>query len=291
MMNEQPAADARSIPCREAALAAADFAAQVFLAPELPELETKARALVPHLLECLCADESEVAAALRAKLAAFDCTALEADALTVRREHAKLFLGVGESTIPLSISVWTSEKGLLRQEASETCRKAYADAGIALDDDAPYDPDHVGTAFAFLSLLEMRAEAAREAAAEGEEPEDAHQDAETVDPTVFYRTVASRDSRANPRAHRCAFLPSGCVALRHARRGARLRLTKRSEAARGAQDACCLIAPPFSQSRLVEKTSRLFPARQNDFLLTRKLRLNLIEFGRCHRHRSPSKSE
>ena len=195
MMNEQSVADRRSIPCREAALAAADFAAQVFLAPELPELETKVRALVPHLLECFSADESEGASALRAKLAAFDCTALEADALTVRREHAKLFLGVGESTIPLSISVWTSEKGLLRQAASEPCRKAYADAGIALDDDAPYDPDHVGTAFAFLSLLEMRAEAAREAAAEGEEPEEADQDAETVDPTVFYRTVVAPSLR------------------------------------------------------------------------------------------------
>lgn len=194
-MTSAPLSHTRSIAEREAALIAADFAAQVFLAPELPELEEKARTLVPSLLEVLANAPTEEAKALREELGRSDFSALAADALAVRREHAKLFLGVGESTIPLSISVWTSEKGLLRQEASETCRKTYAAAGIALDENAPYDPDHIGTAFAFLSLLEMRAEAAREAAAEGKSEEENSTDEETVDPEDFYRTVVEPSLR------------------------------------------------------------------------------------------------
>lgn len=179
----------RSEAVHEAALAAADFAAMVFLAPEMPELEARARSIVPHLKEVLASDTDMREGALFQRLLASEAAGgfagLGTSALDVRREHAKLFLGVGEETIPLSISVWTSEKGLLRQDAAETCSKLYAQAGVALDESAPYDPDHIGTAFAFLSLLELRAGAAREAAAKG----DAIDTAETVEPEKFFGAV------------------------------------------------------------------------------------------------------
>lgn len=72
------------------------------------------------------------------------------------REYAKLFLGVGEITLPLSESAWTSEKHLLSQKAQLDVRRAYADAGVACSGFMGLPDDHIGIELGFMAVLILK---------------------------------------------------------------------------------------------------------------------------------------
>ncbi|MFU0841342.1 MAG: hypothetical protein ACFWTZ_01775 [Burkholderia sp.] len=72
------------------------------------------------------------------------------------REYAKLFLGVGEITLPLCESAWTSEKHLLSQKAQLDVRKAYSDAGVACSGFMGLPDDHIGIELGFMAVQILR---------------------------------------------------------------------------------------------------------------------------------------
>lgn len=96
-----------------------------------------------------------------ARLDRLHCVASrEVDPLELSRAYARLFLGVGETTIPLCESAWTSPQHLLCQSAQLECRKAYAEAGLGLSGGPAVPEDHLGLMLAFLSVAALRNDAA-----------------------------------------------------------------------------------------------------------------------------------
>lgn len=85
--------------------------------------------------------------------------AREVTPLELAQAYAKLFLGVGEKTIPLCESAWTSPKHLLCQAAQIDCRRAYEAAGLELAGGSVVPEDHIGLMLAFLSVTALRNEA------------------------------------------------------------------------------------------------------------------------------------
>lgn len=77
----------------------------------------------------------------------------------VSREFARLFLGVGESTTPLSESVWTSPEHLLCQDAQLACRKIYREAGLETAGLYGLPEDHLGLQLAFTAVLILKEKA------------------------------------------------------------------------------------------------------------------------------------
>lgn len=82
----------------------------------------------------------------------------EAQPLALSQAYAKLFLGVGPTTVPLTESAWTSAQRLLCQAAQIECRKAYEDAGLELSGGSVVPEDHVGLMLGFLSVMALREE-------------------------------------------------------------------------------------------------------------------------------------
>ncbi len=67
-------------------------------------------------------------------------------------EHTRLFIGPYKLQSPPWESVYTSPKRLLMQDAADTVSRAYAEAGLAIDDPAVM-PDHIGLELNFLALV------------------------------------------------------------------------------------------------------------------------------------------
>ena len=77
-------------------------------------------------------------------------------AVELEREYAKLFLGVGTETVPLSESAWTSPQQILCQEAQLECRKAYLDAGLETAGLLGVPEDHLGMELGFMAVLILK---------------------------------------------------------------------------------------------------------------------------------------
>lgn len=105
---------------------------------------------------------NESVAALRACLAGVDAAGIEQLAVWFDR----IFFGMG----PLSAkhafpyeSVYTSQRGLLMQEAYGTTRRAYRENGLQKSDDFAEPDDHLAVQLAFMAALCDRAAEALEA--------------------------------------------------------------------------------------------------------------------------------
>ena len=122
-----------------------------------PESESGTRAL-QEAAQCVAGVAGglpqEVVARLRA------VAGREVEPLLLAQSYAKLFLGVGEKTVPLCESAWTSPRHLLCQAAQIDCRRAYEAAGLELAGGSVVPEDHVGLMLAFLSVTALRDEAA-----------------------------------------------------------------------------------------------------------------------------------
>lgn len=70
-----------------------------------------------------------------------------------RKEWAKLFYGVGEETISLCQSAWTSGSHLNCQEPCLAAREAYRAAGVAATAKDNLPEDHVSVMLGFLAYL------------------------------------------------------------------------------------------------------------------------------------------
>ena len=117
-------------------------------------------ALLDALLDGVSADEAEDA------LAEFYAEARDGDREQLRTDIAadynQLFLGMSAHPVAPYESVYTSEEGLLMQEARDEALAAYRTWGLAVPDSFDLPEDHVALELELMALLADRtAEAAR----------------------------------------------------------------------------------------------------------------------------------
>ncbi|MCD8338850.1 MAG: molecular chaperone TorD family protein [Burkholderiales bacterium] len=92
-------------------------------------------------------------------------TGVEESALTIRKvpdlelgnaleaEFAKMFYGIGNSTIPLLESSWWNEEQLVCQDANRRATKFYADHGFSMKEGLEWQADHLSVELAFMAKL------------------------------------------------------------------------------------------------------------------------------------------
>ncbi|MDO5530596.1 molecular chaperone [Sutterella sp.] len=133
-----------------------DALALLFLQPETlgaaSALPAAAETIAEEAARCGAPDE-----VLFTKVDEIAAHAPPAD-LELAQAYAKLFLGVGEKTIPLTESVYTSADRLNCQAAQIECRRIYEDAGLELSAGPVVPEDHLGLMLGFLAVLGLRGE-------------------------------------------------------------------------------------------------------------------------------------
>ena len=110
------------------------------------------------------------APALDGELGAFVASLADADdaALASRRtdlaaEYARIFLGMSRSPVAPYESVYTSETGLLMQEARDEVLAHYRREGFAVDEAVNLPEDHIAFEFGFMAGLARKTAAALDA--------------------------------------------------------------------------------------------------------------------------------
>lgn len=110
------------------------------------------------------------APALDGELGAFVASLANADdaALASRRtdlaaEYARIFLGMSRSPVAPYESVYTSETGLLMQEARDEVLAHYRREGFAVDEAVNLPEDHIAFEFGFMAGLARKTAAALDA--------------------------------------------------------------------------------------------------------------------------------
>lgn len=78
-------------------------------------------------------------------------------------DYNRLFLGMGPQPVPPYESVYTSEEGLLMQDARDEVVRAYQAAGLEVGKDFGLPEDHLALELEFMASLAQRAAAAFEA--------------------------------------------------------------------------------------------------------------------------------
>ena len=101
-------------------------------------------------------------------LADADDEALEAVRTDLAAEYARVFLGMSRSPVAPYESVYTSETGLLMQEARDAVVRLYRREGFAVEVDGNIPEDHIAFEFGFMAGLARKAAAALRAG-DGEE--------------------------------------------------------------------------------------------------------------------------
>ena len=128
-----------------------DALALLFLQPET----LGAAAQLPHAAEAILEAGGSLPQTSRNRLDEIAAGTPGSD-LQLAQAYAKLFLGVGEKTIPLCESAWTSAQHLLCQGAELECRRIYEDAGLELAGGAVVLEDHLGLMLGFLAVSALR---------------------------------------------------------------------------------------------------------------------------------------
>lgn len=128
-----------------------DALALLFLQPET----LGAAAQLPHAAEAILEAGGSLTQASRNRLDEIAAGTPGSD-LQLAQAYAKLFLGVGEKTIPLCESAWTSAQHLLCQGAELECRRIYEDAGLELAGGSVVPEDHLGLMLGFLAVSALR---------------------------------------------------------------------------------------------------------------------------------------
>ena len=131
-----------------------DALALIFLQPET----LGAAGALPAAAEAILEAESPLSESTRGRLDEIAGRQPGSD-LALAQAYAKLFLGVGEKTIPLCESAWTSAQHLLCQGAELECRRAYEDAGLELAGGSVVPEDHLGLMLGFLAVSALRGDA------------------------------------------------------------------------------------------------------------------------------------
>lgn len=128
-----------------------DALALLFLQPET----LGAAAQLPHAAEAILEAGGSLNQTSRNRLDEIAAGTPGSD-LQLAQAYAKLFLGVGEKTIPLCESAWTSAQHLLCQGAELECRRIYEDAGLELAGGSVVPEDHLGLMLGFLAVSALR---------------------------------------------------------------------------------------------------------------------------------------
>ncbi len=128
-----------------------DALALLFLQPET----LGAAAQLPHAAEAILEAGGSLTQTSRNRLDEIAAGTPGSD-LQLAQAYAKLFLGVGEKTIPLCESAWTSAQHLLCQGAELECRRIYEDAGLELAGGSVVPEDHLGLMLGFLAVSALR---------------------------------------------------------------------------------------------------------------------------------------
>ncbi|HCQ66509.1 MAG TPA: hypothetical protein DIU07_15780, partial [Rhodobacteraceae bacterium] len=81
---------------------------------------------------------------------------LDAAAGRLAAAHAAAFLVGGRRGAPPYASVWLSERGLMYQEPARAMTRLLAAAGLALPENVPEPPDHIGFQLNLLAELDER---------------------------------------------------------------------------------------------------------------------------------------
>jgi TorA-specific chaperone len=68
-------------------------------------------------------------------------------------EYARLFLAMSAKPVPPYESVYTSQKGLLKQEAWQQVVSEYAEAGFSRDEEFVLPEDHIALELEFMAIL------------------------------------------------------------------------------------------------------------------------------------------
>lgn len=131
-----------------------DALALLFLQPET----LGAAAQLPQAAEVILEAGASRPQTLRSRLDEIAARTPVSD-LALAQAYAKLFLGVGEKTIPLCESAWTSAQHLLCQGAELECRRVYEDAGLELAGGSVVPEDHLGLMLGFLAVSALRGDA------------------------------------------------------------------------------------------------------------------------------------
>lgn len=75
----------------------------------------------------------------------------------LQKAYARLFLGIGEVTIPLCESAWTSgDTPLLCQKPQDECRTLYEAEGLSITGDNNIPEDHLGAMLGFSIVLLLK---------------------------------------------------------------------------------------------------------------------------------------
>lgn len=98
-----------------------------------------------------------------ASLADADDAALASLRTDLAAEYARIFLGMSRSPVAPYESVYTSETGLLMQEARDEVLAHYRREGFAVDEAANLPEDHIAFEFGFMAGLARKTAAALDA--------------------------------------------------------------------------------------------------------------------------------
>lgn len=126
-------------------------------------------------------------------LAPFYAEAADADAETLRidlaADYNQLFLGMSAHPVAPYESVYTSDEGLMMQEARDNVLRAYQQWGLRVPDSFDLPEDHIALELEFMACLADRAREALGASSGEHEPDDSAQKAEAL-PTSSLRPSA-----------------------------------------------------------------------------------------------------
>ena len=98
-----------------------------------------------------------------ASLADADDAALASLRTDLAAEYARIFLGMSRSPVAPYESVYTSETGLLMQEARDEVLAHYRREGFAVDEAVNLPEDHIAFEFGFMAGLARKTAAALDA--------------------------------------------------------------------------------------------------------------------------------
>ena len=112
-------------------------------------------------------------------LAPFYAEAADADAETLRidlaADYNQLFLGMSAHPVAPYESVYTSDEGLMMQEARDNVLRAYQQWGLRVPDSFDLPEDHIALELEFMACLADRAREAVGASSGEHEPDDSAQ--------------------------------------------------------------------------------------------------------------------